>query len=247
MIEVYVYDIEKSFNNPLIQERIISLSNSGALLRVKSYINMEDKLRSLLGELLIRIKISEKIGVDINEVSISRSNLGKPYLDAPHQNIHFNISHASNWVACAVSDCPIGIDIENTRRFVDCKAKNIIDMILTPREISQLEALDISEKAFYLCEKWTQKESYVKALGVGFQYPFKLIESELRNDKNFVLKYKKDKPLMVKSCKIIQNIILSICINEQMSKLEVKILDSKKCYFHFPMLFPMLYIQLYCE
>ena len=35
---------------------------------------------------------------------------GKPYFQS--EDIHFNISHAENWVICAVCDCEVGVDIQ---------------------------------------------------------------------------------------------------------------------------------------
>ena len=43
---------------------------------------------------------------------------GKPFL-ADHPEIHFNISHCKNGIAVAVSDQPIGIDIESSRKASD--------------------------------------------------------------------------------------------------------------------------------
>jgi 4'-phosphopantetheinyl transferase len=86
---------------------------------------------------------------------------GKPYLlgkDAPF----FNLSHAGHYVACALSQQAVGVDIEE-RSPVD---EPLARRCFTDNELSAvLTANSLDTDAFF--RLWTLKESYLKYLGSG--------------------------------------------------------------------------------
>lgn len=75
-------------------------------------------------------------------------------------NIHFNISHTGGYVACAVADEPVGIDIELIKPI----EHKIAEQFYTPDEAEYLMTGDI-ECRFH--EVWTKKESRIKWEGKG--------------------------------------------------------------------------------
>ncbi len=48
---------------------------------------------------------------------ICKTALGKPYFKS--KNVFFNYSHSNNFIACAISKCDVGIDIEETDRIIN--------------------------------------------------------------------------------------------------------------------------------
>ena len=83
---------------------------------------------------------------------------GKPYIeDRPY----FNLSHSGDWAVLAVSDVPVGIDIEKmSGRNVRLAAK-----IFHPDEFAWLQEGENPSERFYTL--WTMKESVMKATGQG--------------------------------------------------------------------------------
>lgn len=80
--------------------------------------------------------------------------------------LFFNLSHAKEYAACAISDQPVGIDVECV------KTRDVLHMekILHPMEASILGFVTNPEekkKFFYEC--WVTKESYLKNLGCGLK------------------------------------------------------------------------------
>jgi 4'-phosphopantetheinyl transferase len=73
------------------------------------------------------------------------------------QNIHFNISHSANYVACAIADSPVGIDIEGRRKVNSAVAKRYF----TDEEIESIHSDDDFFKI------WTFKEALGKYTGDG--------------------------------------------------------------------------------
>ena len=114
----------------------------------------------LVGELLAKTAIKNVFGIDIKKQKFVLSPLGKPHLDN-NSGVHFNISHSGEYVACAVSDKPVGIDIQKIKKF---KSK-VAERVCNEKELRQIEESDDKESEF--AKIWTQKEAVVKMYGLG--------------------------------------------------------------------------------
>lgn len=81
---------------------------------------------------------------------IDRTANGKPFFpDRP--DIHFSLSHTGTHVLCAVSDCPVGVDVELVRTVRD----GVPERVCTGDEL----------KLFDFHDLWVLKESYIKLHG----------------------------------------------------------------------------------
>ena len=83
---------------------------------------------------------------------------GKPVL-ARREDLFFSLSHSDTWAMCAVSNKPVGADIQRRRPVKDSMAR-----WFHPSERSRLETLsgDAWEAEFF--RLWTRKEAWVKAV-----------------------------------------------------------------------------------
>lgn len=101
---------------------------------------------------------------------------GKPSL-REYPNIHFNMSHCRAGIAVAVSDKPVGIDIECLGRLIDKNGSlnmSLAEYVLSPEELEQVVEGD-SDLVF--TKFWTQKEALVKLTGTGIEDDLKQILS----------------------------------------------------------------------
>lgn len=127
----------------------------------------DDRLRSLLGEYLVKKLLASQYGVE-NAV-IERAENGRPFLrDVP---LYISISHSYDMVACAVNDLPVGIDVEKVKpiwaKLIDrvCVAPEKEYVLGTAAPLAgQVTDPEILAR-FY--EIWTGKEAYFKAQGTG--------------------------------------------------------------------------------
>ena len=85
-------------------------------------------------------------------------NKGKPLLQV-HPDIHFSLSHCHEAVAVALSDHPVGIDIETVGHYSPEVARHVMN----DDEMRQIEASALPEVAF--TRLWTMKESLYKLTG----------------------------------------------------------------------------------
>jgi 4'-phosphopantetheinyl transferase len=123
------------------------------------YFHQKDKLLSIGAEILLNHVLS-KIGV-FNPI-FDTDIYGKPYLKN-YPGIFFNLSHSEKYVACAVSDSPIGVDIEYIQDIDLSVAQNYF----YSSEYDYILNNNNKEKAFF--ELWVLKESYMKMTGLGFR------------------------------------------------------------------------------
>ncbi len=131
--------------------------------RVKQYHKLADQDRSLLGEYLAKMLINGKTDIDVSDLSFKRLEFGKPFCPEASE-IHFNISHAGEWIICGISDNPIGVDVE---QIIPVK-RELFCSVLTAHEQLHCSNRSVNEMSREFFRYWSIKESIVKALGQGF-------------------------------------------------------------------------------
>ena len=120
-------------------------------------------MRSLAAERLAQELLKKHYGTTAK--LCCREN-GQPYLEKCPLQV--SLSHCDEMVACAVSELPVGIDIERIRP-MDLR---ICRHVCVPEELGYLQAqrLEQCEDAAVLrrfFEIWTAKEAYFKKCGTG--------------------------------------------------------------------------------
>lgn len=130
--------------------------------------------QSLLAYRLLCQGLREGYGIT-EQPTFEYGEHGKPRLQPPLP--HFSLSHCREAVCCAISDRPVGIDIENTGRKV---GNGIVRYSMNEEEQRQIEEAgslpdgsNESDRAFL--RLWTQKEAVAKLLGTGIRDEFKYI------------------------------------------------------------------------
>lgn len=134
--------------------------------RIMRFIRFEDAQRALLADLLVRYTLCRKLNINNSCIAFGKNDYGKPFL-MNYTGVHFNISHSHAWVVCAVSDIPIGIDIEAIKP-IDM---DIAKRFFSKEEYGSLVSKNHVERLQGFFELWSLKESYIKAWGKGLSVP----------------------------------------------------------------------------
>lgn len=126
---------------------------------------LQNERNSLMGKKMVSQLLLKyyRIDLSLEKNPIRKTSMGKPYL-INHPDIHFNISHSEQVVACVVAEEPVGLDVQF------CNVKNIQKLakkVLSIEEMEQWEKSECAEKVFL--EFWTKKESYLKFTGDGIR------------------------------------------------------------------------------
>jgi len=134
--------------------------------RIRRFKHTDDAQRSLLGELVVRSLLVRKLNIRNDMIHLTTNQYGKPrFLQS--EKIHFNMAHSGQWVVCAFSEFPVGVDIEEIKP-VD---PDIARRFFAPEETQALMAKKETERLRFFFELWTVKESFVKAVGTGMSTP----------------------------------------------------------------------------
>jgi 4'-phosphopantetheinyl transferase len=134
--------------------------------KVKRFIKPEDANRGLLGDVLIRSIICDKVNMTNEELYFKTDTYGKPCV-AGLSSFHFNIAHSGRWIVCAVDCDPVGIDIEEIKPI----SLDVAKYFFSKEEYRWLIEQEEAERLACFYKLWTMKESFVKWLGKGLAYP----------------------------------------------------------------------------
>ena len=145
-------------------ERIDQPTAGGALslpLSVTDYLNQKKgdaRAERACGMLMLKKALAE-LGISSYEIEVL--TFGKPVLKGC--DLHFNVSHAGGLCALAISDAPVGIDIQDVDSLDSIRdLEKFAQRFLTPDERDVFFEDPSKER---LCRLWTRKEALVKLLG----------------------------------------------------------------------------------
>lgn len=142
----------------------------------RRYINSHANLRKI---------ISFYLNISPSEIVLIEGKYKKPMVTNAN-NLVFNMSHSLDIAVYVIANnSNIGIDIEH-RNPIDFQ--NITKMVLTEQEIDYLNHLpsNFQIDAFY--RYWTCKEAFLKAIGEGFHFNPKKIETCLMENYDINIK-----------------------------------------------------------
>ncbi|MBR0147325.1 MAG: 4'-phosphopantetheinyl transferase superfamily protein [Eubacterium sp.] len=128
------------------------------------------RLQQLAAGLLLRYALMDAAGIDLMKAEVTINEHGKPGFvlsqnaatDAAEKgDVHFNISHSDDYIAVAIADRPVGIDVE-VKTDPDLK---VTSRFYSPAEQQAVRTASDPQREFR--RLWTRKEAYVKCTGTG--------------------------------------------------------------------------------
>jgi len=130
-----------------------------------------DSHHYLVSHAMVRYALSEYFDMRPREWVFSLSDRGRPEV-ANHglPSIRFNLSHTKGLAACVVclsSDC--GVDVE--RIFGRHNPVGVAKRMFSTAEYEHMLQLHDQEQLEYFFTRWTLREAYVKARGIGISFP----------------------------------------------------------------------------
>ena len=137
--------------------------NEGEHLR--QYRSREAAERYVVTRSLVRIVLSDHLGIPPRKIRVSRTDMGKPVV---MERVHFNVTHSGDLVLLAISEQrAVGVDVERRREVLRVRA--LMQRWLTEPERQQCAELTrrgatVSDAFLRI---WSLKEARLKALGVG--------------------------------------------------------------------------------
>lgn len=145
--------------------------------RVDSYKHEADRRRSVCAHMLALKGISEHTSLSVDKIIIAEEENGKPYCQ--NADIFFSLSHSDDIVVCAVSDKPVGVDIEKIRPINTatarriCNDKELAYVFGNNTDTADCKKCDNKEILTRFFEIWVKKEAFGKRKGTGIAYDMK--------------------------------------------------------------------------
>lgn len=159
MIKYKIIDNMEPWSEERFQQELALVSEQRRE-KVLRYRFAAGRQQSLMAYRLLQSLLLEVYGIEEPPVFRELEN-GKPVI-VGHEDIHFNLSHCKHGVACAVSDEPVGIDIES----IPSELKDsLVEYIFSEREQQMLRSS--ASPTLLFAQLWTMKEAVVKLSGRG--------------------------------------------------------------------------------
>ena len=160
------FDLELIDSNTI--EKCIAHLPTDRKVKALRYHREIDRATSVVSYLLLVHALYRHYGLRMPHIAYTRT--GKPFL-ADYPDIHFNISHCPSGCICAISDAPVGVDIQDVRPFS-------IDVVKHCCSQDELDFLKKSKNpALDFTRMWAMKESYLKMIGEGICYGLSSVDT----------------------------------------------------------------------
>ena len=152
----------------------------------------KDSHQYLVSHAMVRKVLSRYTSLPPAEWRFSRSKHGRPEIanrDVP--DIRFNLTHTRGLAACIVtrgSECGIDTEKLDSRH----NLTGIAQRMFAAEECLLIEHLSSDEQIEAFFARWTLREAFVKAKGIGISYPTRKLHFEIEDDNTIRLHFDSD-------------------------------------------------------
>lgn len=147
--------------------RATALLTADERLRAQRYHRTQDHDRFVLGRAALRLVLGAYLGQPPASLHFEPGPNKKPWLrEAPA--LHYNVTHAGNWVLLAVAPAEVGIDVEHLNPLF--AFQEVFDYSFSSAERDFISRSPAPYRAFY--QLWTRKEAWVKSTAQGIDAEF---------------------------------------------------------------------------
>lgn len=135
--------------------------------RARRFRKESDSTRFVCARGWLRRLLADYLDVNPADLAFKQDGHGKPRVGHPHlQWLRFNLSRSAGMAVFAVArDREVGVDIEEVRH--DFPVDEVTGRFFSAREQQALAGLPAAERVDAFFALWSQKEAYLKGLGVG--------------------------------------------------------------------------------
>ncbi len=182
---------------PSEYEKMYSAMSPGRRIKADGYGRESDRKLCILADHIARSLVSEYLNIPEEKVEFTFAGNGKPYVAG--NDCFIGISHSGHFAAAAVSENPVGIDIEENKNR---------DLRILRRTATDSEIEFVGSDPQRLLMLWTLKEAHLKCTGDGISGNLKSVSFEI-GESGIV----SDIPGFIYSCRVTPDYIVSSAEN----------------------------------
>lgn len=170
----------ESINDGRVLSACRSMLSSQEQERYERFRFAEDRHRYLVSHALVRRVLSHYAEISPGAWEFSETDHGRPEVANPgFSALRFNLSHTSGLAACLVAQsCDCGIDVE--RVHVRHNPIDVARRMFSNAEVEQMLRLSGRDQLEYFFVRWTLREAYTKARGIGITFPTHKLNFNIR-------------------------------------------------------------------
>jgi len=165
------YTIPESVQENGILQRLKAILSHDELERHRRFHFPEDRHRYLVSHALVRTTLSKYLDIPPEDWCFSHGDHGRPEIANPGiPPLRFNLTHTTGLAGCVITlsnEC--GIDAEKVVERHN--PSGVANRMFSKTEYQELLQLTGQEHLDYFFERWTLREAYVKARGIGISFP----------------------------------------------------------------------------
>ena len=137
--------------------------------RAKRFYFERHRRRFTVARATLRLILAHYLALPAKDLLFGYNAQGKPHVDHTTSSLQFNLSHSDELALLAVGKTnPLGIDLE----FFSARPyEGIGQQLFSQEENNALRALPSKLKPLAFFHVWSQKEAFIKAIGLGLSYP----------------------------------------------------------------------------
>lgn len=163
-------------------QRLTAILSEEELNRCRRFHFPADRHQYLVSHALVRMSLSTYVDIPAADWRFSHGQHGRPEVANPAvPPLRFNLTHTAGLAACVVTlkdDC--GIDAEEIS--VRHNPLGVAKRMFSKAETRALEQLEGQAHLEHFFTRWTLREAYVKARGIGISFPTRKLTFSVNED-----------------------------------------------------------------
>jgi 4'-phosphopantetheinyl transferase len=118
-------------------------------------------MEHMIGEKILEMALKKEYGRDLRFEPRAKGEHGKPFFTL-QPGIYYNISHSGDYVACALANQQVGLDIQQHK---EAPYQKILRRMVPEAEMDAILSAPDLKQVFF--DQWVLREAYIKWTGEG--------------------------------------------------------------------------------
>ena len=173
-------------------QQLTAILSEEELDRYRRFHFPADRHRYLVSHALVRKTLSAYIDIPPEDWCFSHGEHGRPEISNPNAAaLRFNLTHTAGLVGCVVTldnDCGIDAELISDRH----NPAGIAERMFSTDESVELKQLKDAAQLDYFFTRWTLREAYVKARGIGISFPTRKLQFRVDDKAGVRVKFEAD-------------------------------------------------------